>query len=307
MFALPEGYFLQEDLPPQKASTVTIPAEITYYVGSAFVTLNILMNWILYIDVNDVWSMVNSFQISSKLPLFNFPISENNLLWFSTFRKISSFEYLPNELIYSDSFAITKTETWSKSFDWMGYNSTNFMLLLSSQWLYYLVVVTQGLVLVFAHFSGARETVQTQMNLNIMGWYIKLTQVDLWLSLSMLLMIETFYEVFLNSVMGLTILFNYPAIALKALDWLSLMLNMLFWVFIFAFLAATVWFTKTVRKEILVHSQEQSINVTVTGSNAYDFMPKSPEIVYMQGFYSRVLDKLRRLRNWVRHQISRLK
>ena len=141
-FALPEGYFLQEDLPPQKASTVTIPAEITYYVGSAFVTLNILMNWILYIDVNDVWSMVNSFQISSKLPLFNFPISENNLLWFSAFRKISSFEYLPNEWIYSESFAITKTETWSKSFDWMGYSSTNFMLLLSSQWLYYLVVVT---------------------------------------------------------------------------------------------------------------------------------------------------------------------
>ena len=157
-FPLPEGYFLQEELPPQKASFVSIPAEITYIIGSAFVTINVLMSWILYIDVNDVWSMVNSFQISSHLPLFNYPISENNLVWFSTFRKISSFEYLPNEWIYSD-FAITKSEPWSKSFDWMGYNSTNFMLLLSSQWLYFLVVVTQGLVLVFAHFSGARETV----------------------------------------------------------------------------------------------------------------------------------------------------
>ena len=89
-----------------------------------------------------------------------------------------------------------------------------------------------------------------------MGWYIKLTQIDLWLSLSMLLMIETFYEVFLNSIMGLTILFNYPAIALKFLDWLSITVNFMFWVFIFAFLSATIWFANSIRKEIAYHQTE---------------------------------------------------
>jgi hypothetical protein len=46
-----------------------------------------------------------------------------------------------------------------------------------------------------------------------MGWFIKATNIDLWLSLALILMIETFYEIFLASVIGLTILIKVPAIA----------------------------------------------------------------------------------------------
>jgi hypothetical protein len=46
-----------------------------------------------------------------------------------------------------------------------------------------------------------------------MGWFIKTTNLDLWLGLALILMIETFYEVFLASVVGLTILVKIPAIA----------------------------------------------------------------------------------------------
>jgi len=40
-----------------------------------------------------------------------------------------------------------------------------------------------------------------------------MTNFDLWLGLTIIMMIETFYEVFLNSIIGLSILWKIPAIS----------------------------------------------------------------------------------------------
>jgi hypothetical protein len=94
-----------------------------------------------------------------------------------------------------------------------------------------------------SHYSGARATVIDEMKENLMGWFVKLTRVDFWLSLAILLMIETFYEVFLASIVGMKTLMTVPVIAMTWMDWLSIVLNFVFICFIIAFLLATVWFT----------------------------------------------------------------
>lgn len=121
--------------------------------------------------------------------------------------------------------------------------------MLSSQWLYYVLVVSQGLLIVVSHYSGVRESVRTEMNQQLMGWFVKMTNIDVFVSFAMILMIETFYEVFLNAWIGLTILFKVPAVALKYQDWISISSNVLVWFFITGFLFTTLWYTYTVRME----------------------------------------------------------
>lgn len=246
--SVPEGFFTQKDLPPQVAGLNPNYNDVVERLGSYFVIASFVQYFTLHVSIDDVLSMVNSLQITSHLPLMNFPISSNCLRWFKSYRIISSFEYLPMDVIFARS-SFTETDPWSKSFEWAGYWTSNFLLILSSQWLYYGIIVAQGLFMVFAHFSGAREQVATQMNLQMMGWFIKMSNIDLWLGLTIILMIETFYEVFLGSIIGLTILVKVPAIAYLYQDWISIACNMAFIMFIGAFLLATVWFTDSVRKE----------------------------------------------------------
>jgi hypothetical protein len=82
-----------------------------------------------------------------------------------------------------------------------------------------------------------------------MGWFIKATNLDLWLGLSLIIMIETFYEIFLASIIGLTIFIKVPAISYLDEDWISIAINCLFWLFIMVFLMTTMWFTISVHKE----------------------------------------------------------
>jgi hypothetical protein len=57
-----------------------------------------------------------------------------------------------------------------------------------------------------------------QMNLNLMGWFIKLTNARLWLMLALILMIETFYEVFLVSIIGLKTFTITPSVSFNRSD-----------------------------------------------------------------------------------------
>ena len=51
-----------------------------------------------------------------------------------------------------------------------------------------------------------------------MGWFVKLTDFRLWLQLFMILMIETFYEVFLVSIVGLKTFTQIPSGAFNQSD-----------------------------------------------------------------------------------------
>ena len=80
-----------------------------------------------------------------------------------------------------------------------------------------------------------------------MGWFIRLTDMELVVGLAIILFIETFYEVFLNAIMGLNLLLDVPAITFTFNDWLSVAANILFWIGIVNFLLTTAWFANSVR------------------------------------------------------------
>lgn len=148
-----------------------------------------------------------------------------------------------------DELDFTDTNAWSKSFEWMGYRNCNFLEQLNTSWLYYGLMVFQGLVMVFSHYSGCRTVVVEEMIPEFMGWFVSMTDLELFTGLTMILLIETFYEMFLNSIMGLEVFIDYPAISLNLFDWFSISCNLLFVLFIVVFLMTTLWFTKTVRDQ----------------------------------------------------------
>lgn len=130
----------------------------------------------------------------------------------------------------------------------MGYTTTNFLMNLSSQWFYYTIVFAQAILLLVSNYSGARQIVFDQMNLNLMGWFVKLTNARLWLMLALILMIETFYEVFLVSIVGLKTFTVIPSVVFNRSDWFAIASNFLWWVLLLTFLLTTLWFTLKIRK-----------------------------------------------------------
>jgi hypothetical protein len=48
------------------------------------------------------------------------------------------------------------------------------------------------------------------MNKRFMGWFVRLTSIEWWLSITILLLIETFDEVLLTSILGLNTLAQVP-------------------------------------------------------------------------------------------------
>lgn len=119
---------------------------------------------------------------------------------------------------------------------------------LSSQWFYYTIVFAQAILLLVSNYSGARQIVFDQMNLNLMGWFVKLTNARLWLMLALILMIETFYEVFLVSIVGLKTFTVIPSVVFNRSDWFAIASNFLWWVLLLTFLLTTLWFTLKIRK-----------------------------------------------------------
>lgn len=152
----------------------------------------------------------------------------------------------------------TDTQPYSKSFEWMSYPNCNFLEILSASWLYYLLITAQILLLIFAHFSGCREVVLNEMIPECMGWFIRLTDIKLVVGLAIILFIETFYEVFLNSIMGLNLLINVPAITFNFFDWFSVAANVFFCIGIINFLLTTAWFANTTYKHELETSTVDS-------------------------------------------------
>ena len=108
------------------------------------------------------------------------------------------------------------------------------------------------------------------MNLNLMGWFLKVTDIDVWLKISMLLMIETFYGVFLCAIIGLKSLVDIPAVSFLFLDWVSVAFNFFFWFLLFVFLCVILWFIETLvnKKERVKRRLKKSLSSSVSSELA---------------------------------------
>ena len=95
------------------------------------------------------------------------------------------------------------TDSWSKNFEFFNIKTSNFMLLLGSHWVYYLVLIVHGLLIACLYMTGFREEMILEMNVYLVGAVIRFTSFDFWISAALLLMIETFYELIFDAIIGL--------------------------------------------------------------------------------------------------------
>lgn len=151
-----------------------------------------------------------------------------------------------------DNLDFTDTQPWSKSFEWMGYRNCNFLETLKSNWAYYGALLLQGLALAMAHSSGCRKVVVDEMLPEVMGWFVQLTDIEFYTGLMLLLLLETFYQMFINAIMGLVI-FREDQDSFFWTDKISIASLILFWVTLASFMAVTVWFTRIVMKKAREH------------------------------------------------------
>ena len=81
-------------------------------------------------SVNILFGSVISLQILAHLPLTNISLPANAMECFDIMVKVVSFDYFPIAQIFD--FGFTKTEPWSWNFEYLDYESSNFIEVMGS-------------------------------------------------------------------------------------------------------------------------------------------------------------------------------
>lgn len=113
-----------------------------------------------------------------------------------------------------------------------------------------------------SHSSGCRKVVVDEMLPEVMGWFVQLTDVEFYTGLILILMIETFYQMFINAIMGLVI-FKEDSEEFFWTDKISIASLILFWLTLSSFMIVTIWFTRIVMKKA---REQESFENTPAGS-----------------------------------------
>jgi hypothetical protein len=107
----------------------------------------------------------------------------------------------------------TLTDPWHEHFEFYNYKTSNFMLVFGSHWVYYLILIAHGILIALLYMTGFREEMIQEMNMYLVGTIIRFTSFDFWISAALLLMIETFYELIFDAIIGLRFFAQIQAIS----------------------------------------------------------------------------------------------
>ena len=88
------------------------------------------LSFALGFSANTFVSMINSLQITAHLPLNNVPFVYPCRDTFEQLIAFVSFDILPGEAI--EAMEMTPTDFWSTEFEFLGYDSCNFLELMGS-------------------------------------------------------------------------------------------------------------------------------------------------------------------------------
>lgn len=92
-------------------------------------------------SLQTLFSSINSLQITAHLPLINITFSSSSYFIFDILISFVVFDFLPMDLLH---FGFTQTEHWSEQFSWLGYDSGNYVELMGSLIVFFLLIVLQG-------------------------------------------------------------------------------------------------------------------------------------------------------------------
>ena len=73
-----------------------------------------------------------AFQITAHLPLVNIDMPGSTFFTFSVLSFVVSFDILPMDDFYESTEIFTPTDAWSERYDFLKYDSINFIVLLGS-------------------------------------------------------------------------------------------------------------------------------------------------------------------------------
>ena len=91
---------------------------------------NFIIALILKTSLNQIFSSINSMQIVAHLPLIDIPFGANCYFIFDILIQIMSFDFFP-VADYID-MGFQATDPWNIRFEWLGYESTNFVVAMGS-------------------------------------------------------------------------------------------------------------------------------------------------------------------------------
>lgn len=105
------------------------------------VIVQFFLSFVLGFSANTFVSMVNSLQITAHLPLNNVPYVYPCRETFEVLIAFVSFDILPGEAI--EAMNMTPTDYWSSEFEFLGYDSCNFLELMGSLGVFAAILLLQ--------------------------------------------------------------------------------------------------------------------------------------------------------------------
>ena len=89
-------------------------------------------------------------QVTAHLPLIPLPFSSTSYFVFDIMIQIMAFDLLPPPEEYID-FNFTETEPWNTQFEWLGYDSANFINLMGTILIFATIMIVQGVLVLLQH------------------------------------------------------------------------------------------------------------------------------------------------------------
>ena len=148
--SIPDGYTVVIKLPPQGGDDAMSPQELenNQETGQQIVIVQLILSQLLSQVLAMVFGSILVVQIMAHLPLTDINLPVNVLQTFQVIISFVSFDYFPPFNYIDAGF----TEVWpfSSNFDWIGYQSVNFLLGIGSIGIFAAVRVATILIALFA-------------------------------------------------------------------------------------------------------------------------------------------------------------
>ena len=105
------------------------------------ILVQFVLTFVLGFSASTFIGMINSLQITAHLPLNNVPYVYPCRETFETLIAFVSFDILPGEAI--EAMNMTPTDYWSAEFEFLGYDSSNFLELMGSLGIFAAILLIQ--------------------------------------------------------------------------------------------------------------------------------------------------------------------
>ena len=193
-------------------------------------------------SLQNLWGGINALQLIAHLPMNNVLFPGNVYYVFDVLIQVVSFDlYAPADYI---DFGFTETDPYSENFEWVGYETHNFIECLGSIVIFLFLIVLKNLLSLFFMLLGLiRITCCCKCCGKCRRSLIQ--SKDAFISSWIQFLLEVFFELLISSMVGLKLygILNETGEEKSPADKFTLATTWLMTPLIFAFPIFVTWFT----------------------------------------------------------------